>query len=127
MDDFTGALAVFNQFVVAAVVITSVSLLLYTFTFNLKDRVAQALNVVLACVAAAYLGDVGASVAREASTVGVWLLFQWWGISLVPAAYLHLSDALLAKTGKPSRGRRRALVWLAYIGGASAIGLAMFS
>lgn len=127
MVSFLGALAVFNQFVVAAVVITAVSLLLYTFTFNLKDRVAQALNVLLACVAAAYLGDVGASADRDVNAVAVWLRLQWVGISLVPAAYLHLSDALLAKTGKPSRGRRRTAVWLAYLGGASAIGLATFS
>jgi len=127
MGNILGALAAFNQFAAAAVVITAVSLLLYTFTFNLKDRVAQALNVLLACVAAAYLGDVGASVAGEADAVGVWLRFQWLGISLMPAAYLHLSDALMAKTGKPSRGRRRTLVWLAYLGGASAIGLVLFS
>ncbi len=127
MDNVAGTLAVFNQFVVAVVVITAVSLLLYTLTFNLRDRVAQALNVLLACVAAAYLGNVGAAVTGEVRAVSVWLRFQWLGISLVPAAYLHLSDALLAKTGKLSRGRRRALVWMAYLGGASAIVLAMFS
>ena len=127
MDNVAGALAVFNQFVVAVVVITAVSMLLYTFAFNFKDRVAQALNILLACVVAVYLGDVGASVAREVSAVGGWLRLQWLGISLAPAAYLHLSDTLLAKTGKPSRGRRRSLVWLAYLGGATSIGLAMFS
>ncbi len=127
MDNLAGALAVFNQFVVVAVVINAASLLLYTFTFNLKDRVAQALNVLLACVAVAYLGDVGASVARGAAAAGAWLRFQWLGISLVPAAYLHLSDALLEKTGKPSRGRRRFLVRLAYAGGLGSVGLAHFS
>jgi hypothetical protein len=33
----------------------------------------------------------------------------------VPAAYLQLSDALLAATGKPSRGRRSRLVGLSYL------------
>ena len=127
MDKFAGALVVFNQFVVVAVVITAVSLLLYTFTFNLKDRVAQALNLLLACVAVTYLGDVGASVAGEVMAMESWLRFQWLGISMVPAAYLHLSDALLAKTGKPSRGRRRSIVLLAYLGGVTAIGLVVFS
>jgi hypothetical protein len=32
---------------------------------------------------------------------------QWFGIVFLPAAYLHLSDALLVTAGRPSRGRRR--------------------
>jgi hypothetical protein len=43
------------------------------------------------------------------------LRLQWIGIVFLPAAYLHLSDALLVTAGRPSRGRRRALVRLAYV------------
>jgi hypothetical protein len=39
---------------------------------------------------------------------------EWLGIIFLPAAYLHLSDALLVTTGHPSRGRRRLAVRLMY-------------
>jgi hypothetical protein len=35
---------------------------------------------------------------------------QWFGIVFLPAAYLHLSDALLVTAGRPSRGRSRIAV-----------------
>ena len=41
--------------------------------------------------------------------------FQWIGIAFVPAALVHLSDALLATTGRPSRGRRTTVVRLSYL------------
>jgi len=44
-----------------------------------------------------------------------WLRLQWIGIVFLPATYLHFSDALLATTGRPSRGRRRLAVRLLYI------------
>jgi hypothetical protein len=42
--------------------------------------------------------------------IEVWYQIQWVGIILLPAAYAHLSDAILATTGRPSRGRRTKLV-----------------
>ena len=65
MIDLISVLSVLNQFVIVAVVITAISMLLYTLTFNLQDRVAQAMNVLLACVTLIYLSDVVASVATE--------------------------------------------------------------
>ncbi len=127
MIDVTSVLSVLNQFVVVAVVITAVSMLLYTLTFNLQDRVAQAMNVLLACVTLIYLGDVVASVAIQKDMARTWLYCQWIGISIVPAGYLHFSDALLAKTGKPSRGRRRTVVYITYILGLCACGLALYT
>ena len=127
MIDATSVLLVANQFVVVAVVITAVSMLLYTLTFNLQDRVAQSMNVLLACVTLIYLGDVVASVATQNDMARSWLYCQWIGISIVPAGYLHFSDALLAKTGKPSRGRRRMVVYITYILGLIACGLALYT
>ena len=127
MIDVASVLSVLNQFVVVAVVITAVSMLLYTLTFNLQDRVAQAMNVLLACVTLIYLGDVVASVATQNDMARVWLYCQWIGISIVPAGYLHFSDALLAKTGKPSRGRRRTVVYITYILGLCACGLTLYT
>ncbi len=41
---------------------------------------------------------------------------------MLPAVYLHFSDALLTVSGRPSRGRRKTLVWLTYfITGAAAV------
>ena len=48
MIDLISVLSVLNQFVIVAVVITAISMLLYTLTFNLQDRVAQAMNILLA-------------------------------------------------------------------------------
>ena len=127
MIDLISVLSVLNQFVIVAVVITAISMLLYTLTFNLQDRVAQAMNVLLACVTLIYLSDVVASVATEKGVARIWLYCQWAGISMVPAGYLHFSAALLAKTGKPSRGRRRTLVDITYMLGLCAISLALFT
>jgi hypothetical protein len=40
---------------------------------------------------------------------------QWLGIAFVPVSYLHFSDALLATTGQPSRGRRRVAIRILYV------------
>ena len=125
-EQLVAGLSTLNHFLIVVVVITAVSLLLYTLTFNLRDRVARSLNVLLACVAIVYLGDVASSVVHRSVSSEGWLRFQWLGIALVPAAYLHLSDALLATTGKPSRGRRRLFVKLSYAIGAVVAGLALF-
>ena len=127
MSEITRLLITANQFVVVALVITSFSMLLYSLTFNLRDRVAQAMNRLLACVTLVYLGDVLASVSIGKQVVSAALYCQWIGISMVPAAYLHFSDALLAKTGKPSRGRRIKLVFIVYTAGLIASVLALSS
>ena len=106
--------------------ITAFSLLLYALTFNLRQRVAQALALLMACVTIVYFGDVLNATALFSIETETWLRLQWVGISFMPAAYLHLSDALLAATGRPSRGRRHRVVWLSYILGAGALVAATF-
>ena len=56
-----------------------------------------------------------ASVASSPQWMEIWFKFQWLGIVLLSPAYLHFSDALLATTGRPSRGRRRFWVRVAYL------------
>ena len=46
--------------------------------------------------------------------IELFLRLQWFGIVFLPAAYLHLSDALLVTAGRPSRGRRRFAVRTMY-------------
>lgn len=115
MDFLITSLQLINQFLTAGVAITALSLLLYALTFNLRDRVARSFAMILACVTIVFTGEAIISVATAPQEYEFWLRFQWIGITLLPAAYFHASDALLATTGKPSRGRRRIVVRLAYI------------
>jgi hypothetical protein len=115
MPDMIAPLLVLNQILTAGNTITAFSLLLYALTFNLRERVARSLAVLLACVTIVYFGDVLVATTHSPAEAEVWLRLQWLGISFVPAAYLQLSDALLAATGRPSRGRRSRLVGLSYL------------
>lgn len=113
-------LASFNQILTATIVITALSLVLYALTFNLHDRAARASLVMLGAVAAVFTGDVLASLTPGAASAAEgWLRLQWLGIAFAPPAYLHFSDALLATTGLPSRGRRRNAIRIAYLLGAA--------
>lgn len=109
------ALLLLNEILSIGNTITAFSLLLYALTFNLRDRVARAFALLLATVTVAYFGDVLATSSFPNGEIEIWLRLQWVGISFVPATYLHLSDALLASTGKPSRGRRLAVVRLSFL------------
>ena len=103
-----------NQIITAGNAITAFALLLYSLTFNLRERTARSFAFLMGCVALVYFGDGLASTAQADSELAMWLRLEWIGISFIPAAYLHFSDGLLAATGKPSKGRRRAVVLLSY-------------
>ncbi len=107
-------LRAFNQVLAAGIGITALSLWFYALTFNLRNRVTLAYIVMLAALAATFGGRALGNAAQNPSLAAAWFRLQWLGIVFLPAAYVHFSDALLATTGKPSRGRRRATVWLAY-------------
>jgi hypothetical protein len=112
-----------NQILNAGNAITAFSLLLYALTFNRKERVARSLALLLGCVTIVYFGDVLTSTAHSNAEIEIWLRLQWIGIAFLPSTYLQLSDALLAATGRPSRGRRRMVVWMSYILGAAGLAL----
>lgn len=118
IDSIVSSLITLNQILDAGNTITAFSLLLYALTFNIRERVAQSLALLLACVTIVYFGDVLVSTAYSEQEIELWLKLQWIGIAFVPATYLQFSDALLAATGRPSRGRRRFVVWVSYILGA---------
>lgn len=103
-----------NELLTAGIAITAFSLLLYALSFNLRDRVARSFAIILLCVVFVSVGDVLSSISAAADQIEFWMRIQWIGISFLPPAYLHFSDALLETTGRPSRGRRRRLVWLLY-------------
>ncbi|HVN54673.1 MAG TPA: histidine kinase N-terminal 7TM domain-containing protein [Anaerolineaceae bacterium] len=104
-----------NQILTAGIAITAFSLLLYAMTFNLRDRVARSFAIILLCVVTIFTALALGSAAVEPKEVTFWLELQWAGILFLPPAYLHFSDAVLATTGRPSRGRRRWLVRVTYI------------
>ena len=124
MSSFISFLQSFNALLTAGIAITAFSLLLYALSFNLRDRVARTFVLILVCVVIVFVGEAFAGVAVP-QWAEIWLKFQWVGIILLPPAYLHFSDALLSTTGRPSRGRRRLLIKVAYaISGFFAISLA---
>jgi hypothetical protein len=121
------ALLVLNEILNAGNAITAFSLLLYSLTFNLRERVARAFAFLMACVVVGHFGDVLVGTSSSLPEVSLWLRLQWLAIGLMPAAYLHLSDALLAATGRPSRGRRDLAIRIGYVVGAGLAGAAILS
>lgn len=112
LNDFLNLL---NETLASAIVIVSVSMLLYNLSRNIKDRVARTSSAVLACVTAVYVCDVMVSIGPGPGTFEALLRLQWLGLAFVPSTLFHLSDALLATTGLPSRGRRRRVVRVLYM------------
>ena len=112
-DLLTGIITV-NQIFTAGIAITAFSLFLYALSFNLRDRVARSFAIVLLCVVTVFTSEALESASATPLVIDLFLRLEWLGIIFLPAAYLHLSDALLVTTGHPSRGRRRLAVRLMY-------------
>ena len=129
MGDFgallTSGLKLANQVLAATVVLTAFSLLIYLLTHNFRSPVARAFCALLSSVLIVYAGDV---VLYEASVSSVerWLKFQWIGIALAPAAYLHFSAAVLRTTNLRSR-TREAIILGGYLLSLGFLGLVFFT
>jgi uncharacterized protein (DUF2384 family) len=100
-------LSLTNEVLTAAIVIVAASILFYNLSRNLTDRIARTSGAVLACVTVTYTVDVFISLSPDLNNYITALRVQWIGLAFLPATLFHLSDALLATTGLPSRGRRR--------------------
>ncbi|MBT7075533.1 MAG: hypothetical protein HN922_11550 [Anaerolineae bacterium] len=114
-SNLLSGIRVLNEILTAGVAITAFSLFLYALTFNLRNRVARSFAVIMLCVVIVFTAE-----AMQNKTVPDWglellLQIQWFGIVFLPAAYLHLSDALLVTAGLPSRGRRRMAIRAIYL------------
>ena len=116
-----------NQLLSAGIAITAFSLLLYALTFNLKDRVARSFAFIMACVVVVFVGESVADVVSSPRWIEVWYQVQWIGIVFLPPAYVLLSDAVLATTGRPSRGRRTKLIKIAFAISVVFLGMIPFS
>lgn len=113
--DLTGIFETVYQILAAGVAITAVALMMYATSFNIHDRLVQTYILLLACVVLIYVGEAMASVSNTPTYVEFLLQMKWVGLVMLPAVYLHFSDALLTLTGRPSRGRRRTVVLVIYI------------
>lgn len=104
-----------SQILSAGIAITAFALLLHALTFNLRDRVARSFALILTCVVVIYAAESIGSASATETTIDFWLRLQWVGIVFLPTTYLQFADALLETTGKPSMGRRRWSIRLAYL------------
>jgi len=94
-DSLLAGIQTVNQILTAGIAITAFSLFLYALSFNLRDRVARSFAIILLGVVVVFATD-----ALQTDTVPLWgidllLRLQWIGLVFLPAAYLHLSDAVL--------------------------------
>lgn len=120
-------LQLMNETLASAIVIVAASMLLYNLTRNLRDPVARTSAILLGTVTIAYIGDALVALEPSAAMHTAILRIQWIGIAFMPVAMLHLSDALLATTGLPSRGRRKRIIRLLYLISAGFLLLAVFN
>ncbi len=129
MGDFgallTSGLNLANQVLSATVVLTAFSLLIYLLTHNFRSPVARAFCALLGSVLIVYAGDVVLYEA-SASSIERWLKFQWIGIALAPAAYLHFSATVLRTTNLRSRSREIAIL-VGYLLSLGFLGLVFFT
>jgi len=123
MTGWASLLSLGNLILSSAIVILAFAELIYMLTHNLRSDVARGFCALLACVLVVYGGDIVVPRVSTAAAANVWLRVQWLGISFVPAAYLHFTDALLRTTNARSR-RRRFLVLFSYGLSALLFGLA---
>lgn len=105
----------FNDILTAGIAIMAFSLLLYALSFNLRDRVARSFAIILLSVVVVFTSEALQGNVDFMGLTDFFLHFQWVGIIYLPAAYLHLSDAVLVTAGRPSRGRRRLAVRFMYL------------
>jgi len=118
--DPLGLLIQINFVIVAALLIAAFSLLVYLLAYYFQSRSARGAAWLLASVFIVYLGDLVLFFVEDPRSAERWLRLQWLGIAIAPAAYAHLTDALLERTGSLSPWRRWA------VRGAYALGIAAF-
>nr|WP_290669101.1 histidine kinase N-terminal 7TM domain-containing protein [Ardenticatena sp.] len=99
-----------NLAISAANLLLTFSLFVYIITHNFRNSAARAFAALLGFVTIVNGVDVVIAQVNNPAVATGWLKLQWIGIAMVPAAYLHFSDALLRSTGNVSRFRRGATV-----------------
>lgn len=103
LPDWLSILEFANLVLSSAILILSFSLFVYILTFNLHSRVGRSFAALLLGVIIVYSGDV---ILPRVDWQESWLRFQWLGIALVPAAYLHFTRSVLLATWLQPETRR---------------------
>jgi hypothetical protein len=80
----------------------------------------------LACMLVVFAADIVVPRVQSGGATENWLRFQWIGIAMLPAAYLHFSDAVLQTTHDFSLSRRLA-VYGCYLLSGALVFLALFT
>ena len=91
----------------AGVAVITFSLLLYAVTFKLRDAVTNTFTLLLLCLVVIFGADAFITVIKSNALLVSVIKIHWSGLILLPTAYFLFSDALLALTGKPSKGKRK--------------------
>jgi len=100
----TGLLVSLDAALASAVLLTAFALMVYVLTHNVYSGVGRAFTALMAFVTVVYIGDVAVINSGGGDGSAFWLRFQWLGIAFVPAAYLHLSQALLRSVNRRAPG-----------------------
>lgn len=108
----TSFLQTISDVLTAGIAITTFSLFLFTITYKLHERVTNSFTILLFCLILIFGADAFATVFRAAAQLNIILRVHWLGLILLPAIFFQFSDAVLAMTGRPSRGRRRVIGFL---------------
>jgi hypothetical protein len=124
LEWFLNAVKLLNRITVTGILVTAFSLVIYIGLYNRRSDIARNFAFVLACVIGTFLSDLLTQV--SSSETDIWLRLQWVGIAMIPAASLHLSDALLRATGNNEPVRRFAVKAL-YGLGTVFVALALFT
>lgn len=115
MNEIISIARTISQILTAGIAITAFSLLLYSLTFNRKEKVALSFMAIMVCLVIVYSAESFSSTSKDPNVIDFWLRIQWIGIILLPGLYLKFSDALLATTGLPSRWRRKWAIRFNYL------------
>jgi hypothetical protein len=103
-----------GQIFSAGIAITAFALLLYAFQFNLRDRVASSFALILMCLVIIYTTEAIGSTFELPWGISLALKIEWVGIIMLPAAFLHFSEALLKITGVSENGYKQTFVRITY-------------
>ncbi|HJW83651.1 MAG TPA: histidine kinase N-terminal 7TM domain-containing protein [Anaerolineae bacterium] len=116
-------LRLINTLIATGISVTALSLMLYVVRYNWSSPVARPFVFILVSASVVFSGD---ALLPRVTSIGAaegWLRFEWIGIALAPAAYLHFADEVLRTTNAVSLRRRRGV----YLGYAYAFTFAVFA
>ncbi len=106
MDNSVFLLKAISDVFTAGGAITAFSLLIYVITFQIKDIVTRSYTFLLASIVVILATDAFFTTTSNPGELAFLLRLQFVGLIVLPAAYFYFSNALLAITGNPSRGKR---------------------